>query len=194
MVVVERLEYQLTEDLLRQAAASVVPEFVPPATPRHSPQLILQLLALAALCVALLVVGVVFKMPTEHYIVTGFGVASCLFAAAFPWATRSINNGLIRFTRFSQKRVHDRLLEVSRPSLGSPVRWEFDEEGFRTQLLDTVRRVAWTELKRVRMRPQFWFFATKRDQLMFPTAVLTDSVRDLIRRKTAEAHVRMIEG
>ena len=147
-----------------------------------------------SLCTALLVVGVVFQVSTEHYIITGLGVAACLFSASVPWICRSLDNGVIRLTKYSRRRVHERMLKFSEPAFGTPVKWEFDEEGFRTRMLDMERRVSWSELKRVRTLPKFWMFRTKRDELLFPTAALTDSVRDLIRSKAMAAGAKIVEG
>jgi hypothetical protein len=194
MVVVERIEYQLTEEILDEAAAAVVREYVPKVQPYHSPEMILKLLALAGFCLALLVVGVVFEMSTEHYVITGLGVASCLFAAAAPWMCRSINNGLTRFTRYAQRRVRDHLDKACAPAIGSTVRWEFDEEGFRAQMLDNTRRFAWTELKQVRTRSIFWMLKMKSDELLLPIAPMTDAVRELILRKIREVGVKFVEA
>lgn len=194
MAVVERVEYLLTREIIEDAAFAVVSEFVPPEPPRHSPQMILQLCALAVLCVALLVVGVVFEMSTTHYVITGLGAGACLFAASTPWIWRTINHALVRFTTYSRGLVHERLLKAAAPAFGTPVKWEFDEEGFRTRMLDVERRVSWSDLKRLRTHPKFWIFSAKRDQLMFPTASLTDEVRDFIRRKVAEAGGKFVEG
>ena len=193
MTVVERVEYLLTSEIIDEAAHAVVKEFVPPEPPQHSPQMILQLCALAALCLALLVVGVVFEMSTTHYVITGLGAGACLFAASTPWICRTINHALVRFTNYARCRVHERMLKVAAPALGTPVKWEFDEEGFRTRMLEVERRVAWSELKRVRTLPKFWMFTTKRDELMFPTGSMTDTVRDFIRRRIREAGVNFVE-
>ena len=193
MAVVERVEYLLTREIIDDAAFAVVSEFVPPEPPRHSPQLILQMLALAGLCLALLVVGIVFEMSTTHFVITGLGAGACLFAASTPWICRTINDALVRFTNYSRSLVHDRLLKVAEHALETPVKWEFDEEGFRTQMLDVERRVSWSELKRVRTHPKFWMFRTKRDELMFPTTALTEPIRDVIRARIAEAGVKVVD-
>jgi hypothetical protein len=194
MTVVERLEYLVTKELIDDAAYAVVSEFVPPEPPQHPPQLILQLWALAAFCLALLVVGVVFEMSTIHFVITGLGASACLFAASTPWICRTINHALVRFTNYARHRVHERLLKVAGPALGTPVKWEFDEEGFRTRMLEVERRVSWSELKRVRSHPKFWIFTTKRDELMFPTESMTDAVRELILRKIREVGVKFVEA
>jgi hypothetical protein len=194
MVVVERLEYPLTREILEEAAATAVREFVPKAQPRHTRQTILQITAGIGSCVSLLVVGVVLKMGIEHYLFVGLCLTACLVAAVLPWVGRSINNGLSRFTRYAQGRVRDRMLEASASALGKPVRWEFDEEGFRTVMLDRARRVEWTDLKRLRVHPKFWFLRTPTDELLLPAFALTDPARDLIRRKAGEACAKVVEA
>ena len=194
MTVVERLEYLVTKELIDDAAHAVVKEFVPPEPPQPPPQLILQLWALAALCFALLVVGVVFEMSTTHFVITGLGAGACLFAASTPLICRTINRALVRFTNYARRRVHERMLKVAGPALGTPVKWEFDEEGFRTRMLEVERRVSWNDLKRLRTHPKFWIFTTKRDELMLPIAPMTDAVRDFIRRRIREASVKFVEG
>ena len=142
----------------------------------------------------ILVVGVVFEMSTTHFLITGLGAGACLFAASTPWICRTINHALVRFTNYARRRVHERMLKVAGPALGTPVKWEFDEEGFRTRMLEVERRISWIDLKRVRTHPKFWIFTTKRDELMLPIAPMTDAVRDFIRRRIREVGVKFVEA
>jgi len=194
VVVVERVEYQLTEELLNDAALAVVPDFVPPPPPKHSPQTIKQLLMACAGCFILLLVCLEHNMPIEHFFYLGFCVVACVLLLAMPRFAKSVNNGLVRFTRYSQQHVRKKLHEASASALGSTVRWEFDEEGFRTILLDNVRRVSWTELKRVRTRGVFWLFAIPKQELFLPASAITAPARELIRRKARELGVKFVEG
>ena len=77
--------------------------------------------------------------------------------------------------------------------IGSTVHWEFDVDGFRTVMLDRVRRVAWTDVKRVRTLPNFWLFRVKREELLLPTFALNEAVRDLIRRQAGDAGAKFVE-
>jgi len=194
VVVVERVEYQLTEELLNSAALVVVPDFVPPPPPKHSPQTIKQLLMACAGCFGLLLLCLEHNMPVEHFFYLGFCVVACVLLLAMPRFAKSVNNGLVRFTRYSQEHVRKKLREGAASALGSTVRWEFDEEGFRTVMLDKVRRVSWTELKRVRTRGSFWLFAIKGQELFLPTIALTAPARELIRRKAKETGAKFVES
>jgi hypothetical protein len=193
MVVVERVEYQLTEELLDSAALAVVPDFVPPPAPKHSPQTIKQLLMACAGCFGLLLICLEHNMPVEHFFYLGFCVVACVLLLGLPKFAKSVNNGLVRFTRYSQQHVRKKLHEGAVSALGSTVRWEFDEEGFRTILLDNVRRVPWTDLKRVRALGNFWLFAIPKQELFLPASAITPPARELIRRKVKERGVKFVE-
>jgi hypothetical protein len=90
--------------------------------------------------------------------------------------------------------VREHLHKACAPAIGSTIRWEFDEEGFRAQMLENARRFAWTELRQVRTRSIFWLLKTKSEELLLPTESLTDVIRDLIRRKVREAGVKFVEA
>jgi hypothetical protein len=193
MAVVERIEYTLTESILDNVVKEFVPEFVPKVEPRHDKEATLILLAAFASCLGLMIVGWGMEMPADHYVITGFGIAAVLLAASLPWIARRINGWVNRLTLAAQRRVRENLFNACEGAIGTTVQWEFDEEGFRTQMLDRSRRFEWSELKRIRILPSFWTLGAKRDELLLPSALITDPIRDLIRRKAAEVRAKFIE-
>src|SRR4029078_7610035 len=114
----------MTKEVLDDAALTAVPPFVPPPPPKYPPQFELKFLACAGGCLLLMVIVAYLDMGKEHYIITGIGIAVCLFAAATPWIARSINRSLVRFTNYARAKVRDRLYKATESALGTPVRWE----------------------------------------------------------------------
>ena len=193
MVLVERVEYELTEGLFAEAAAAVVPIYVPKTQPGYSPQTIKNISMAGTGCLYMFLLCFFNQMPADVYVYIGICFVCWGLLAAGPRLVRSLDNALIRFTGYSQGLVRDRMLKDNASLIGMTVRWEFDDEGFRTVLPDRVRRVSWTDLKRVRVRGAFWLLFVGREQLLLPDSSLTDHARAFLRHKLDANRVKVVE-
>jgi hypothetical protein len=88
--------------------------------------------------------------------------------------------------RFARRTIRRRLVAQLPDSFDRSIRWNLTEESFRVRTAEKDRETPWNSLRRLVIDPEFWFFLVDDGtELILPAAILSDDLRQLIRRKAA---------
>jgi hypothetical protein len=188
------LEYEFTDDLVDQAAASYA-RAMSAVKPVEYPKQFLTVVGLLLLAAVGSAWVIREGVPLWTLIVPALLAAPVVLMVVL-WALVYLLGGLFgpicvllfHLTRWRMRRA-------VRAQDDRRIRWTLTEAGFEVHSAVQYRNVPWSDLTHLWTGPDFWFVGLRcvTPRLLLPAAVLRENVRELLRRKAVEAGAKVVE-